>query len=105
MSNITKNLSALVLGCVLTLLLVAGCDSAQTSPSDEQDNIPRAQYHYENKCTRCHDYYDPREFRQKTMRYNFKKYAAKAGIKKEDRALVLNWALAQCRDAPLANTP
>ncbi|MCF6227900.1 MAG: hypothetical protein L3J82_04420 [Planctomycetes bacterium] len=100
MSNITKNLSALVVGCVLMLLLVTGCDSAQTATSETQDNIPRAQYLYENKCIRCHEYYDPREYRQKTMRYNFNKYAAKSGIKKEDRALVLNWALAQSRDAP-----
>lgn len=92
----------LLLSVASVLLMLSACTSAQTENTAPPADVPRAEYLYEKKCTRCHEFYNPQEYRQKTMRYYFKKYAAKAGIKKDDRTEVLDWALAQCRDAPLA---
>ncbi|MHC4840932.1 MAG: hypothetical protein ACYTDT_08265 [Planctomycetota bacterium] len=92
-----KLTSLLILALAGSVLLA--CTPSKSVEYEWDEDIPRAQYLYEVKCTRCHDYYDPADFRQKTMRYNFKKYAAKSGIQKYERAAVLQWALDRCRDA------
>ena len=84
---------------VAALICVAACESVQNMPDPEQQPIEYGRYLYEAKCQTCHELYDPREFRQKTLRRYVRKYAARAGLKRDDRPYVVDYLVANARDA------
>lgn len=80
-------------------LLFAACESVPAGPDPEQDPIGYGQYMYERKCQQCHELYDPAEYTRKALDRSLRRYAPQAGLKREDRPYVLEYLLANAKDA------
>jgi hypothetical protein len=83
----------------ICLLALAACETVQRAPDPGEDPIGYGEYMYELKCQQCHELYNPREFTMRAHQRAMKRYAPQAGLKREDRPYVLDYLLANAKDA------
>jgi hypothetical protein len=78
---------------------IAACHAVQVAPP-ASEQIEYGRFMYQRKCQTCHELYDPREFTRASLTRALHRYAARAGLKREDRPYVHRYLQANAKDAP-----
>lgn len=89
-----------VLALAALLSFLAACESLPAAPDPAVDPVGYGQVMYERKCAACHELYDPRDYSRRAWTRAVKRYAPRAGLKREDRPYVEQYLLENAGDAP-----
>jgi mono/diheme cytochrome c family protein len=89
-----------ILFALCTLACIAACETVPVAADPELDPVGYGQAMYERKCQTCHELKDPEQFSASALRTALKKYAARAGLLRDDRPYVERYLVENASDRP-----
>lgn len=84
--------------CLFSLVLLAtACGPSRRD--DDAEGAADGESLYRRHCQTCHELYDPRDYSPSEWARNVKRYGPRAGLDREEQALVLDWLAEQTEPA------